>query len=136
MDDEIGAASADGKDRSNVCGRCCAGDHEFQRHPTSSLTICNSARYGVEHLLGAMAGDELVQNALLQDIANVLADVEHQLQHNADGDGIVAGSVGPDNAVSKHGHMVQMREPNGVDQACYSLLGARLSHVRHLSFCS
>jgi len=38
---------------------------------------------GSEYLLGAMAGQELVQNAFLENVSNVVTSIVQQLQHHA-----------------------------------------------------
>jgi len=78
---------------------------------------------GIEHLLVATAGKELLENALSKDVDDVSADAddvsadaEHQPQRSASSDGIVAGLVRCNDAVSDHGHLVQMCDPDGGDQ--------------------
>ena len=64
---------------------------------------------------GTVARQELVKNELMQDAANVLVDAEHQLQRGTDGDDVVASTVGSDDVVINQNCLVQMCNPDGVD---------------------
>jgi len=90
------------------------------RAPMASYKFLDHPHDGVERLLGAMAGKELMKNAPTGH-CHILVDTEHQLQCSTDSDSIVAGLVGPDAAVSNHDHLVLVQyNPDGGDQVLIS----------------
>jgi len=110
MDVEIGVASADDDARSDVHG------WRWQsRIPTTSQELFDHPQDGGEHLLGAVAGQELVQDAFREDV-HVTTRFEQQLQRGLNGDEAVVSLVGSNDAYSDQVDLVWTHNLNGIDK--------------------
>jgi len=82
-----------------------------------------------KHLLIAMAGQELVQDAFAEDVSDVAASIDQQLQCSLDGDKAVMGPVGSGDAHSDQVNLVRMHYPNGNDEVLVSELHTEVDRV-------